>query len=174
MDIPAHDHGKLYVFDIDGDLAKQLGPNEIAARIGLEALNTDFVDVVSLTDLAEGSSSPLEYLWQGYAMELSADEEAALDAAQTHLLIIMSRAFGGTPAQLQVTPGITHLVTLTAEPAAPNVDTLTSTASSGVLNPAEMPPVMDEPPTSRVWLYALIVIFGFFGLMAWRIAAGAV
>lgn len=170
LSIPANDHARLYVFDLSGPVPPV--PSALAILLGHEGLDLDFVDIVPMADIAEKG---LEwYLRSGYEVEPNATELIALSTIGSHMLIVMSRAFGGDPAEIALPDGIRHVTTLTLEGAAPDMTSLHSASAEGILPPADAPAPKGRASSSRVWLYALIIIFAFFGLFAWRIATGSV
>lgn len=169
LTIPENDHGPLYIFDVSATAPKQ--PEALAGLLGQPELDLDFVDLVPLADISEKGIE--WYLRTGYELEPSATDLIALSTIGSHMLIVMSRAFAGKPADITLPEGLRHVTTLSLPGIQPDLSPLHSTAAEGILPPVDTaPPPPEDRASGRVWLYALIVIFGFFALMAWRIASG--
>lgn len=162
LDIPAHDHGKLYIFDIsEADATKP-----VAELLGTQ-VNRDFVDMVTLADLPENGGLAW-YLQEGYGIAPTPEETIALASIPTHALVVMSRAFDGAEQSLH--PIGRHAITLTAPQ--PEATVPLAAATDGTLDPALGGAAPER--SSRIWIYALVTIFGIFAFMAWRIASGNV
>ncbi len=173
LTIPANDHGKLYIFSVPEDGAP-IRPNaaQLAAVLGLRSINGNFASLIRQSDLGEYSLS--DFIRDGYEMELTEDETATLDDLGPVNLVVMSRAFGGQGAQISPAPGVYHALTAVEAPEARVLDPLRSEAAQGTLEDEEDDGGAFEKTPSRVYLYALILFFGIFALMAWRIASNNV
>ena len=170
LKIPANDHGRLYIFEISRALAQK--PSQIPSALGLGEINPEYIDVVTLADLSDRGIG--WYLETGYDVTLSAKDAAILGAKDGTVLMVMSRAFGGTAATLTLPEGLAHLTTLDLPGMQTTAIPMESAAAKGVVTPPDIEMEQADHRPSRLWLYVLIVLFGFFALMAWRISSGNV
>lgn len=165
LDIPANDHGKIYVFDVpEADATRP-----VAELLGLDEVNREYVDMVTLADLPS-TGGLVWYLKEGYGLTASPEETLAFAAIPTHALLVMSRAFDGTAQSLA--PMVRHATTLDAPPPKATVPLTGGAGTEGTLEGGVVPAKPEY--SSRIWVYALVVIFAIFAFMAWRIASGNV
>lgn len=165
LDIPANDHGKIYVFDVPETEATR----PVAALLGLEQVNREFVDMVTLADLPT-TGGLVWYLKEGYGLTATPEETLAFAAIPSHALLVMSRAFEGSAQSLA--PMVRHAITLDDPQPKATVPLTGGAGSDGTLEGGVIPAKPEY--SSRIWVYALVIIFAIFAFMAWRIASGNV
>ena len=163
LNIPANDHGALYVLAYSGPAGDDLTPDMI---MGPVALNADFVDVITP---AQRAAVPLpDLIRQGYDMPLTPAQDAMLRQVQGTVLLVMSRAFGGEAHQIDLPAGTTLVTVLRETPVMTASDKLTSAAGAGELTGAPTKPrKSDARMSGMVATIALLVMFALVGLMVW-------
>ncbi len=168
--IPAHEHGIVRVFalSMSEDEAKALRSDNGAqkAMLGASSLNSDFVEVFPMSDIAEIGLS--QYLEQGNGIDPAqlAPDRAKLAALDGWVMIIYSNAFGGSAQTLAPH----NTLTLIGTYAEPGVDwspkqTLLSEAATTPASPKKKP--SDAAMSGRIATLALLVLFALTALMVW-------
>ncbi len=169
LTIPVNDHGQIRVFEMRdalADAAKRKTPQGLADLLGTDALDPDFIDIVNIDDL--GTMRLTDYIAQGYDMETSAQDVAAVNAITGHAILIMSRAARGQEVTLKPASGVRHVTTYLPKAQLEIIAPLTSDAASGIINdPPGKPPKSDARIGGMVAMYALIAMFLLVGLMVW-------
>lgn len=168
LHIPAHDHGRIYVFDVSDQTAEALdaAPDTALAQTFGVLLDSTFVDVVDTDDLGDMRLS--DYIQTGYEIPADRlDRDAVNDITGTAVLI-MSRAFGGAEVHLNLGASPRHVTTCSDPMALHPTTPLISEAAEGNLSAApERKPVSDAAMSGRVAMVALAVMFALVGLMIW-------
>ncbi|ARU02148.1 hypothetical protein [Yoonia vestfoldensis] len=161
LNIPANDHGALYVL-----AATATDAPTIAAILGPVTLNTDFVDLISPDQRA---TVPLpELIRQGYDMALTAEQEVLLQQAQGTILLVMSRAFDGQAQQIDLPAGTVLVTVLRETPVIAASEKLTSPSGAGALpGPPAKPRKSDARMSGMVATAALLIMFALVGLVVW-------
>lgn len=167
--IPNTDHGKIRVFSVSGADAN-LFDNKIeglVACFGSAPLNPDFVDIIKLDDL--GEMSLIDYIDEGYDVELDAADRAALSKTDNLVVLIMSRAHEGAEVELVLGDGVRHLTTLGRGARMTVAASLESDAATGVMSgPAGgKPPKSDARIGGMVATVALLIMFALVAVMVW-------
>lgn len=168
MQIPANDHGTIYVFEVT-DAPSELSEKTDAALMaafGPVVLNTDYVDVVETHMLADMTLPQL--ITNGYDMPVADDVAEVLRAIKGTTVLIMSAAFGGQEVSIDL-PKTTRLVTTLREKAAIKItEPLTAKGAEGILQPKPgKPPKSNARMSGMVATYALLAMFALVGLMIW-------
>lgn len=169
IDIPANDHGAIYVFEIIGIPPADLGDKTdtaLMAVFGPVVLNTNYVDVITpgvLTDM----TLP-QFITHGYDMPVADDVAEELRSLIGTAVLVMSAAFGGQEVILGL-PENTHLVTTLREtPAIKVIDRLNTASAKGALDSKPTKPAKSNARMSgMVATYALLAMFALVGLMIW-------
>ncbi|MFN3661147.1 hypothetical protein [Yoonia sp.] len=166
LDIPANDHGALYVVEYSGPPLD--GPKEQMIRkiIGQDGLNLDYVDLIPASQTGDVALPDL--IRQGYDLPLTPAQATTLRRVSGMVVLIMSRAFGGK-AQTIFLPDDTRTVMVLREtPQLGTVEKLTSEGAVGELNGRQAKPrKSDARMSGMVATAALLVMFALVGLMIW-------
>lgn len=170
FDIPANDHGAIYVFELHGTPPEGLSEKTDQAMMvifGNAVVNTDYIDAIMPGMLTDMTLPQL--IKNGYDMPVAVDVADELRALTGTAVLAMSAAFGGQAMQLSL-PQNVHLVTILRE--APEIklnETLASDSARGTLASAAptKPPKSDARIGGMVATYALLAMFALVGLMIW-------
>ncbi len=174
MQIKATEAGLVRVFAIDlppetiREFTDPKQPDIAAIRdaLGAEALSPDHVDLLRVEDLGELGLDG--YLVDGLGVaedDLTPDDRARLRALKGYVLVLPSRAFGGTAQTLAPRTPLRWIGTF-AEPAAQSDFTpLKSAAAQGTTTGGKPP--SDAAMSGRVAAIALLVMFLLVGLVVW-------
>lgn len=169
LHIPANDHGAIYVFEVQGTPPSDLSDKTDAALMavfGPVVLNTDYVDVVAPDMLGEMSLPQL--ITNGYDMPVAKDVAEGLQAMAGTAVLVMSAAFGGQAATLDLPPHVSLVATLREKAAIKVSDPLTSDSAEGLLDTKPTkPPKSDARMSGMVATYALLAMFAFVALIIW-------
>lgn len=171
-EIPAGERGVLRVFavNLDAQAAQHLqstGATGLAQLLGVDTLNTDYVEMFRIADLGELGLD--DYLHTGYDVPRSALEAqtARLRALEGYALIVLSLAFEPEGATLPATADLTLIATF--GDGGPDWSTDSPLLSSTA---AEPHPTGKKPPSEaailgRVATFALLFLFALTALMVW-------
>jgi hypothetical protein len=169
--VTANETGLVRVYDVTLPETETLhwegespeSADRIRAALGAETLQTDhveFFDVATLGDLGltgymnEGLGIPPE------ALE---DRRAELENIAGHVLIVLSRAFGGTEQRLSPGPSL-RLVGAFSEDRPPvRFDPLPAGGAEGAIAPTGVPAT--PPRGGAMWVLALVALA--IGLLIW-------
>jgi hypothetical protein len=134
IEIPAYDRDNVYVFALNGDdqfdglrqtflssmdeAAERPDPGDVAQLIGLETVDTRYIEVFPAKDVAELGLS--RYLADALDVkaEALAGNRAKLDALEGYVMLVLSAAFKGGAHTLTPGPALTHIGTFPTEAAA--------------------------------------------------------
>ena len=164
LDIPANDHGALYVVEYFGPPLDGSREEMIAAIIGPVTLNLDFVDLITPAQRAEVALPDL--IRQGYDLQLSPTQATSLRVVPGVVVLIMSRAFGGKARQIALPDQTCTVMVLRDKTPISAPDKLTSDGSAGDMNgPQAKPRKSDARMSGMVATVALLVMFALVGLM---------
>ena len=167
MIIPANEHGKLYVFSVEGAVPpglEQKTPDSLEAAFGTAGIDPAFVDVLTANALTGMTLS--QYIATGY--DMTAQGDAGLDGLQGHLVLVMSRAFGGRETTLDIAPPLRLVATLQDKATLTAPAPLRSDGATGVLSDTpKTKPVSQAAISGRVATIALLVLFALVALMIW-------
>jgi hypothetical protein len=169
VQIPANDHGTIYVFEVVGSPPAGFDDKTDAAMMavfGPVVLNTDYVDVITpgvLTDM----TLP-QFITHGYDMPVADDVAEDLRGLIGTAVLVMSAAFGGQQATLDLPENTRFVTALREKPAINVIDPLHTASSDGTLDtkPAK-PPKSNARISGMVATYALLAMFALVGLMIW-------
>jgi hypothetical protein len=165
-------------------------PDPVAALLGVDALDPDFVEIFDLADLAGlGLSS---YLATGNAIPEAqlAPDRARLDALQGPVLILFAAAFANRPVTLHPDPRLTLIGSYAEEIPPVEFEPLPDAGAKGSLgqprsdaltsgHPASQTGTAQDAPPVQVQKYsnarmsgmvataALLVMFAMVSLMIW-------
>jgi len=166
MHVPAHDHGAIYVLELQRPPPEGLEEKTDAAMMavfGPLVVNTDYVDAITpgmLTDMALP-----DLIRNGYDMPISEATAEQLRGIFGTVVLVMSSAFGGAEVDINL-PGDVRLVTVlreTPKMAAPRP--ISADTTGRVASTRKAP--SDAAMSGRIATYALLVLFALVGLMIW-------
>ena len=167
LEVAADEHGVVRVFalNLDDAAAKPWRQGEapaMAAALGIQILDPDFVDVLRLKELKPMTLSA--YLTEGIGLpaEMVAQDKTRLDALSGHAVVILSRAFGGNETALRPSEAITLIATYNEPPAMPSFEDLSSDAAKGSLPTDDGP---ETPPFRASKTWALLVALGLIVIL---------
>ncbi len=164
-------------------------PDGVAALLGVDAVDRDFVEIFDLADLK--GLGLVGYLTTGNAIPEAqlAPDRACLDALQGPVLILFAAAFANRPVTLHPDPRLTlmgsyaeEIPSVEFEPlpdadakgrlAAPRSDAvMPGHPTSQTMTPADAPPPAQKYSNARmsgmVATAALLVMFAMVSLMIW-------
>jgi hypothetical protein len=165
--IPAHDHGALYVFSVDGEAPAGLTDKADAALMALLGnvlLNTDYVDVITPDMLAD---MPLSELIQtGYDLPIDTETAGMLQAVTGPVVLVMSAAFGGQETTLTLSHAT--LITTLREAAHETVPrALHAQSAKGAIASTTRSAKSDARIGGMVATVALLLMFLLVGVMVW-------
>lgn len=167
--IPANDHGALYVLELTGTPPAGLSEKTDAAMmavLGRVVVNTDYVDTITPDMLAD--MPLLDLLRRGYDMPISESDAQALAGLQGTAILVMSAAFAGQQVTVQSPPNVRLVAVLRETQAMTVPDPLTSEAAQGAIpgRPTKAPK-SNARISGMIAMYALIAMFALVGLMIW-------
>ena len=169
LTIPAHDHGALYVLELNRPAPEGLEDKTEAAMqaiFGPVLVNTDYVDAV-MPGMLEDMTLP-DLIRNGYDMPVSPADAEAMRGLMGTAVLIMSAAFGGQ-AQIIDLPADVRLVTTLREtpdlkaPRPIHTDTTEGSLTGGKVKKKPS----DAAMSGRVATIALLVMFALVGVMVW-------
>ena len=169
LDIPANDHGAIYVLEIAGDMPAGLADKTDAAMMALLGpivVNTDYVDVIDPSAMSDMTVPQL--IESGYDMLVADDIAEDINGCTGTIVLVMSAAFGGQATELNLPDHVRHVATLRETPAIVVTDPLSTESAEGNLSTAPTkPPKSDARMSGMVATYALLAMFALVGLMIW-------
>ncbi|NUB44270.1 hypothetical protein GEU84_007740 [Fertoebacter nigrum] len=151
-----------------GDDAPQDSHDPMAALLGLDHLDPDFVELFHSDDIAAIGLAAYLAEGNGVAADQIAADQARLDAVQGPLLIVFSAAFAGQPATLRPDPRLTLIGAYAQETPPVRFEPLPDASARGVTDrPAPRPPMSDARAGGMVATAALLVMFALVALVVW-------
>lgn len=157
LNIPANDYGNVYLF-----LLPEGPAPDVAALLGVEALDLTHVDVIQVKDLQ--GLGLRGYLVSGMGIpEDHIGPEANRDSGT--VVLLRSAAFGGQQAEVIPAPGVRHLGTYGERRAETPERDLNSASATGAVSGKPAP--SQGAILGRVAMIALLVIFALTALMVW-------
>lgn len=169
IDIPANDHGAIYVFEVVGVPPAGLDDKADAALIavfGPVVLNTDYVDVVAPGALTDMTLS--QFITQGYDMPVADDVAEELRSLTGTAVFVMSAAFGGQDVAFDLPENVRLVATLREKAAIKIIDPLNTASAEGTLDTKPTkPPKSNARMSGMVATYALLAMFALVALMIW-------
>lgn len=173
FDVKENEHGVVRLFTVDlpeGELddfaeAKGDGPSPLQEALGVEELNTDFVELFPVSRL-EGLGLP-GYMIDGLGIaEADVNEDRArLESIQGPVLVLLSSAFDGKAQTLTPKSPLRWVGTYTEERAAVSFKPLPSDSAKGTTG--GKPPPSDAAMSGRVASIALLVLFLLVAVVIW-------
>lgn len=141
----------------------------LGAALGIDHVDHDFVEVISVADLQTIGLSG--YLTEGIGVSARAIEadRARLDALDGHVLLVDSQAFGGMDATLDPSEDLTFIAAFREPAHAPSLEPIRSDGATGTVTPANIP--VDVPPGRRYspgWL--VIAGLALAALVVWLVS----
>lgn len=172
IEIKPTEVGVVRVFDVDLDATaaeafnRRNGNWPLREALGAEMLDPDYVNLFQIEDLEGVGLAGYLQDGMGVAEKELADHRAALDRLTDTVLVLGSRAFGGT-AQVLNTRAPLHLVATFNEDKIPvSFDPLPYDSARRPADEKKAPP-SDAAMSGRVATIALLVLFALTGLVIW-------
>ena len=167
LDIPANDHGALYVVEYFGPPLNGSKEDMIRTIIGQDGLNLDFVDLIPAADKPTVPLSDL--IRQGYDMPMTPAQATTLRRVSGVVVLLMSRAFGSKARRIILPDDTRSVMVLRETPKVSAPEKLTSDGAAGDMNgPQTTKPKKSEARMSgMVATIALVVMFALVALMVW-------
>lgn len=172
--VKAGEQGVVRVFELhlEGTVAAEWAkdPGAIAQAMGVGAIDRNFAEVFSVSTL--GELGLRGYLAEGYGLDRDDLEKDAtvLDALNDNVLFVMSRAFGGKDAVLEIQPPLRPVAIFREPKTVPDFQPLRSEAADGrIPQPSAAPSAQTSrrAPAGIIILMAILVgamIVAVFGL----------
>lgn len=163
LDLPDDQIAGFTEPDFDAD-----APAPINAALGVTLLDTDFVEVFPVSNLA--GLGLAGYLTEGLGVPADqvAPNAARLNAIEGHVVIVLSQAFGGFEVTLAPKAPLKWIGTYTEEGASVSFAPLPSEGAKGVIADAPQKPAKSDARIGgMVAMYALLAMFLLVGLMVW-------
>lgn len=167
LNIPANDHGALYVLEYTGPAQEVLSDQTILQMVGPVVLNIDFVDPIAPEQRVQVTLPDL--IRQGYDLPLTDEQASILRALDGQVLLVMSRAFGGQAQDIELPPTTRLVMVLRDQSVISATDKLVSDGAAGNINgpQAAKPKKSEARMSGMVATIALLVMFALVGLMVW-------
>ncbi len=170
--VSATEHGVIRIFMVNlsaDDAARFMqSPEEINRALGVEDLNEEFVELFALSTLDGVGLAGYLIDGLGVAEADVAPYRSRLNGMSGHVLIVLSRAFGGRAATITPTAPLKWIGTYTEEGASVKFEPLPSKGAEGAVtgSPAKAPK-SDARIGGMIAMYALIAMFALVALMIW-------
>ncbi len=169
LSVPATERGVVRVFQVTieaGTAGAFQAPGAIDRALGLRDVNTDYVEVFPVSDLAGVGLATYLVDGCGVPEPVIAPDRDRLDLLTGHLMVVLSKAFRAQPAQIAPAAQL-HLVGIYAETPVDwtgngPIETASARPGSG---PGQTPP--DPGATRRIGttlLLAMLAIIAIFAL----------
>ena len=159
MEVKQGEHGLVRLFKLDlpdGDVQTILEPAALKRALGAKTIDTDFVEIITLADLADFGLNRYLIEGLGIAEDEVAPHVSTLDSLKGHLLVVTSSAFSG-PQSLSIKAPLRWIATLKEEAAKTPLKHLTSDSASGE---ASGTGGTAPPPSSGkgLWIFPVIAL----------------
>lgn len=169
LDIPANDHGAIYVLEFQGTPPEGLAEKTdtaMLAVLGPIVVNTDYVDAITPGMLTDMTLPQL--IKHGYDMPISDSDSDILRGVIGTAVLVMSAAFGGQAMTIELPSNVRIATVLRETPVMRAPEPLTSDAAKGTLSTKPAKPAKSNARMSgMVATYALLAMFALVGLMIW-------
>lgn len=174
FDVSATEMGLVRLFKIDlppeeidafGDDSD--GPGALETALGVQYLDRGFVDLFPVDNL-EGVGLAV-YMVEGLGVsEAEVDPvREQLNTIEGHVLVVLSRAFGGEAATLTPNAPLRWIGTFVEDRAAVQFEPLSSDAAEMTPTPEAKRKPSDAAMSGRVATVALLVLFALTFLVVW-------
>jgi len=170
INLPANDHGAIYVLELNRPDPDGLADKTIVAItdvFGAVDINTQYVDIITPGMLTDMTLPDL--IRNGYDMPVSTAQADALRGLAGTVVLVMSAAFGSSARTVDLSDGV-RLVTTLRDPAkiTPSSPIVSKSAEGSVPTgqTARKKP-SDAAMSGRIATYALLVLFALVGVMIW-------
>lgn len=169
LEIPANDHGAIYVLEYAGAPPAGFEDKTDAAMqavLGPVLVNTDYVDAITPGMLTDMTLPQL--IEHGYDMPVGDADADQLRGIMGTAFLVMSAAFGGHSVQVDLPSNVRIVTVLREAPTITLSDPLSAESAKGTLQtkPAK-PPKSDARMSGIVATYALLAMFALVALMIW-------
>jgi hypothetical protein len=168
INVPANDHGAIYVIELNRPAPEGLEDKTdaaIMAVFGNVVLNTDYIDVIAPGVLTDMSLPDL--IRNGYDMQLSPTDAVEIDGLIGSVVLVMSAAFPPEGMTLDLPADVRLVTVLRDTPDVTLPETLRSDAAKGSLQGNGKPKKSDARIGGMIATYALLLMFALVGLMVW-------
>ena len=168
LNIPANNHGAIYVLELNRPIPEGLDAKTDAAMMavfGKVVVNTDYVDAVTPGMLIDMTLADL--IRNGYEMPVSDRDAEKLRCLGGTVVLVMSAAFGGNELTIDL-PSDVRLVTTLREGASMSAPQPIHTESAkGIVPPSGKKVPSQAAMSGRVATIALLVMFLLVAIMIW-------
>ncbi len=169
LNIPANDHGALYVLELNRPAPEGLDDKTDAAMqaiFGPVLVNTDYVDPISPGMLTDMTLPDL--IRNGYDMPVSGADAEELRGLMGTAILAMSAAFGGQAQTIDLPADVRLVATLREAHDLKAPRPIHTTTARGHLTggKAKKKP-SDAAMSGRIATIALLVLFALVGAMVW-------
>ena len=169
INIPANDHGAIYVLELNRPAPEGLEEKTDAAMmavLGPVLVNTDYVDAITPGMLSDMTLADL--IRNGYEMPVSERDAETLRGLFGTTVLVMSAAFGGKEMTVDL-PADVRLVTTLREAAQMNAPRpITTESAKGAITPKPAKKQPSEAAMSgRIATIALVGMFLLVAIMIW-------
>jgi len=173
IEIKASEQGVVRLFDVDlsPDEAKafnrQNGAWPLRDALGAETLEPNHVEVFQVDDLAELGLSG--YLEEGLGIAPGEVEEhrGTITALKGTVMIVTSRAFGGTAQTLRPRAPLRLAATFSEDRGPVRFDPLPSETAKGEIGRTARKQPSEASVSGRVAMVALLVLFALVAVVIW-------
>lgn len=175
--VSATEHGVIRVFmvNLSAEEAARFAENPDGATpapvnraLGVDELDHAYVELVALNNLAGVGLAGYLVEGLGVAEADVAPYRSRLNGMSGHVLIVLSKAFGGRAATITPVAPLKWIGTYTEEGASVKFAPLPSKGAEGnVVSAPTKAPKSDARVGGMIAMYALIAMFALVGLMIW-------
>lgn len=142
-------------------------PWPLREALGVEHLDSDFIELFDLRDLDELGLPGYMVEGLGISEEDVAPHRAQLEAIKGPVLFVFSRALGGFETTIQPKPPLRWVGTFVEDRPPVTFEPLASEAAQGDVAPETKPRPSDAAMSGRVAMVALLVIFALTAVVVW-------
>lgn len=168
INIPANDHGAIYVLELIRPNPEGLEDKTDAAMmaiLGPVLVNTDYVDAIT-PGMLEDITLP-DLIRNGYEMPINETDAEKLRGLFGTVVLVMSAAFGGKALTIDL-PSDVRLVTTLREGASMNAPSPIHTDSAkGIMTLKTKKPPSEAAMSGRIATIALAGMFLLVAIMIW-------
>ena len=167
INVPANDHGAIYVLELNRPAPDGLDDKTDAAMMavfGNIVLNTDYVDAIT-PGLLVDMSLP-DFIRNGYDMPVSDIQAENLRGLIGTVVLMMSAAFRDSAINIDLPSDVRLVMVLRETPTMAAPRPITTDSAFGTV-PQKRKKPSDAAMSGRVATYALLVLFALVAVMIW-------
>ena len=168
IEIPANDHGAIYVLELrrpdPGGLTEKTDAAMMAV-LGNVVVNTDYVDAIIPGMLSDITLPDL--IRNGYEMPISEMDAEKLRGLFGTVVLVMSAAFGDNALTVNLPSDVRLVTTLRETPQMHAPQSIATQSAKGMLGQTVKKPVSDAAMSGRIATIVLVVLFLLVAIMIW-------